>query len=45
MPHVDGLRGSVTPGDAAVVDALRKLMNGELSKAEATGALIHFTDI
>ena len=35
MAHVDGLRGRCTPGDAAVVDALRKLLSGEFSKAEA----------
>ena len=35
MAHVDGLRGRCTPGDAAVIDALRKLLSGDISKAEA----------
>ena len=35
MAHIGGLRGRCTPGDAAVIDALRKLLRGEFSKAEA----------
>ena len=35
MAHVDGLRGRCTPGDAAVIDALRTLLSEEISKADA----------
>lgn len=35
MAYIHGLRGRYTVGDAAVVDALRKLVNGDLTKVKA----------